>query len=439
MQAICVPIGGLCAKLIVFGAVQPSSIKGKWDSLPARKGAGAPLRGFFMTIDPRILALKDEVTAWRRDFHQHPEIQYDVHRTAGIVAEKLRAFGCDVVVEGIGRTGVVGLIHGRSGPGGRVVGLRADMDALPISEETNLPHASKVPGKMHACGHDGHTAMLLGAAKHLAATREFDGSVAVIFQPAEEGGAGGKAMVDDGMMERFSIAEVYGMHNMPGLPVGHFSTRPGPLMAATAYFEIVVEGRGAHAAKPHEGIDPVLVGAHLITALQSISSRNTDPLESVVLSTTIFQAGEAMNVIPQRAVLKGTIRTLDANVRDMVEGRLKSIVDGVARMFGAQIRLDYQRRYPATVNHPAQTIKAAQFARQVSGANAVDDNAVPTMGGEDFSYMLEARPGAFIFIGNGDTAGLHHPAYDFNDAIIPAGIQYWSLVAAGALAPARSS
>lgn len=382
-----------------------------------------------MSIDPRILGLKDEVTAWRRDIHAHPETLYDVHRTAGLVAEKLRAFGCDEVVEAIGRTGVVGLIHGRNGPGGRVVGLRADMDALPISEETNLPYASRNSGKMHACGHDGHTAMLLGAAKFLASTREFEGSVAVIFQPAEEGGAGGKAMVDDGMMERFGIKEVYGMHNMPGLKPGHFQLRPGPMMAATAYFDITVEGRGSHAAKPHEGIDPVLVGSHLVTALQSISSRNTDPLESVVVSVTIFQAGDVANVIPQRATLKGTVRTLDNGVREMTESRFKSIVDGVARMFGAEIKLDYQRRYPATVNHQAQTVTAATLARAVAGANNVNDNASPSMGGEDFSYMLEARPGAMILIGNGDTAGLHHPAYDFNDEIIPAGIQYWALLA----------
>ncbi|MCA3639017.1 MAG: amidohydrolase [Methylobacterium sp.] len=382
-----------------------------------------------MKIDPRIAALKGEVTGWRRDFHAHPEVLYEVHRTAGIVAAKLREFGCDEVVEGIGRTGVVGLIHGKNGPGGRVVGLRADMDALPISEETNLPHASKTPGKMHACGHDGHTAMLLGAAKHLASTREFEGSVAVIFQPAEEGGAGGKAMVDDGMMDRWNIREVYGMHNMPGLPPGQFATRAGPLMAATAYFEIAIEGRGAHAAKPHEGIDPVVIGAQLVTALQSISSRNTDPMKQVVVSTTVFQAGEALNVIPQRAYLRGTVRTLDAGVREMVERRFKQICDGAAKMFEAEVRLDYQRRYPATVNHAAQTRVAADLARKIAGPEGVDDDVMPTMGGEDFSYMLEARPGAFIFIGNGDSAGLHHPAYDFNDEIIPVGIQYWALIA----------
>lgn len=387
-----------------------------------------------MKIDPTILALKEEVTRWRRDFHENPEILYEVHRTAGIVAEKLKAFGCDEVVPGIGQTGVVGVIHGRNGPGGKVVGLRADMDALPISEETNLPHRSRVAGKMHACGHDGHTAMLLGAAKHLAATRDFDGTVVVIFQPAEEGGAGGKAMVDDGMMDRWGISEVYGMHNMPGLAPGHFSLRPGPLMAATAYYTLTIEGRGSHAAKPHEGIDPVLVGAHIITALQSIASRTIDPLKSIVVSNTVFQAGDAQNVIPQRAVLRGTVRTLDNAVRDQAEERFRAIVEGTAKMFGAEAHLDYRRGYPATVNHPKETVFATKIARAISGEAAVDDNADPTMGGEDFSYMLEARPGAFIFIGNGDTAGLHHPAYDFNDDVLPVGMQYWANVAREATA-----
>lgn len=385
-----------------------------------------------MKIDPEILALKSEVTTWRRDFHENPEILYDVYRTAGIVAEKLRAFGCDEVVEGIGRTGVVGVIHGRNGSGGKVVGLRADMDALPIHEETNLPHSSKTSGKMHACGHDGHTAMLLGAAKHLARTRDFDGTVIVIFQPAEEGGAGGKAMVDDGMMDRWNIAEVYGMHNMPGLETGHFSLRAGPLMAATAYYTITIEGRGSHAAKPHEGIDPVLIGAHIVTALQSIASRNVDPLKSVVVSNTVFQAGDAQNVIPQRAVLRGTVRTLDNSVRDIAETRFRAIVEGTAKMFGAEAHLDYRRGYPATVNHARETGFVTGIARAIAGQDAVDDNAEPTMGGEDFSYMLEARPGAFIFIGNGDSAGLHHPAYDFNDDVLPVGIQYWADVAKAA-------
>jgi hippurate hydrolase len=382
-----------------------------------------------MTIDPRILGLKDEVKAWRRDFHMHPEIGYEVHRTAGIVAEKLRAFGCDEVVEGIGKTGVVGLIHGKNGPGGRVVGLRADMDALPVSEETNLPHASRISGKMHACGHDGHTATLLGAAKFLASTREFEGSVAVIFQPAEEGGAGGKAMVDDGMMDRFKIIEVYGMHNMPGIAAGAFAMCPGPIMAAADQFVIQIEGRGAHAAQPHQGIDPVLIGGHLLTALQSIASRNADPLKSVVVSTTMFHAGTAFNIIPQRAELTGTVRTLEASMRDMAEQRMREIVAGLAKMFGAEVKLDYQRGYPATVNAVRETRYAAAAARAVSGEAQVNDEAAPLMGGEDFSYMLEARPGSYVFIGNGETAGLHHPAYDFNDDILPAGMQFWAEIA----------
>ena len=391
---------------------------------PAIKHGNGPMK-----IDPQIAALKAEVTSWRRDIHSHPELLYAVERTAGLVAEKLTAFGCDDVVTGLGRTGVVGVIHGKNAGNGRVVGLRADMDALPIEEETNRPYASKTPGKMHACGHDGHTAMLLGAAKHLCATRAFEGTICVIFQPAEEGGAGAKAMLDDGMIERFGIREVYGMHNMPGLAAGHFSLRPGPLMAATAYYDITIEGRGSHAAKPHEGIDPVLVGAHIVTALQSIAARNVDPLHSVVVSNTVFQAGDASNVIPQRAVLKGTVRTLDPDVREIVEARFKAIVEGTAKMFGAEATLNYRRGYPATVNHGEQTKFAAGIARAISGDGNVNDDAPPSMGGEDFSYMLEARPGAFIFIGNGESAGLHHPAYDFNDDVIPVGIQYWTDIA----------
>lgn len=384
-----------------------------------------------MNIDPRIAALKPEITAWRRDFHENPEILYEVHRTAGIVAEKLREFGCDEVVESIGKTGVVGVILGRKGADGKpvsnkVVGLRADMDALPIEEETNLPHRSKISGKMHACGHDGHTAMLLGAAKHLAATREFDGTVICIFQPAEEGGAGGKAMVEDGMMDRWSINEVYAMHNMPGIPPGHFALRPGPIMAAADQFIIAIEGKGAHAAAPHLGIDPVLIGAHMITALQSIAARNVDPLKSVVVSTTMFNAGTAFNIIPTRVELRGTIRTLEAAVRDQAEQRFRAIVEGTAKMFGASVAIDFRRGYPATVNHARESGYATEIARSVAGAANVDAAVAPMMGGEDFSYMLESRPGAYIFIGNGDTAGLHHPAYDFNDDIIPSGVQIFT-------------
>ncbi|MCZ8374131.1 MAG: M20 family metallopeptidase [Beijerinckiaceae bacterium] len=382
-----------------------------------------------MSIDPRILALKSEVSAWRRDFHANPEILYEVHRTAKIVAEKLRAFGCDEVVEGIGQTGVVGVIHGRKGKTGRVVGLRADMDALPIEEETNLPHRSTVSGKMHACGHDGHTSMLLGAAKHLAATREFDGTVIVIFQPAEEGGAGGKAMVEDGLMTRWQIEEVYGMHNMPGMPPGQIALRPGPIMAAADRFIIDIEGRGAHAAAPHLGVDPVLVGAHIVTALQSIASRNADPLKSVVVSATMFHAGSAFNIIPQRAQLTGTVRTLEPAMRDLAESRLKDIVAGVCRTFGAEATVDYERGYPATINHPDETRHAAEVARKALGNDLVDEGVAPMMGGEDFSFMLLERPGAYVFIGNGNSAGLHHPAYDFNDDVLPYGMHFWTELA----------
>ena len=382
-------------------------------------------------IDPRIVALKSDVAEWRRTIHSNPEVLYDVVQTAAFVAAKLRSFGVDEVVEGLGRTGVVGIIKGRSTASGRVVGLRADMDALPITEQTNLPYASKNPGKMHACGHDGHTAMLLGTARHLAETRDFDGSVAVIFQPAEEGGAGAKAMLDDGLVSRFGIQEFYGLHNLPGLPVGHFGLRAGPLMAATVYFHIVIEARGAHAAKPHEGIDPVLIGAHMITALQSIASRTTDPLKSVVVSVTCMHAGDAMNVIPQTAELKGTVRFLEKEIGQQTEARFRAIVEHSARMFGAETRLEYRYGYPVTVNHAEQSRFAADVARDF--AEGVDDDLPPMMGGEDFSYMLETRPGSFLFIGNGDSAPLHNPGFDFDDRAIPYGIAFFSGVVARAM------
>ena len=379
-------------------------------------------------IDPAILALKEEVTRWRRDFHENPELLYDVHRTSRIVAEKLRSFGCDEVTTGIGKTGVVGVIHGRK-KSDKVVGLRADMDALPIEEETNLPHRSKTPGKMHACGHDGHTAMLLGAAKHLAATRDFDGTVIVIFQPAEEGGAGGKAMVEDGLMTRWGIQEVYGMHNMPGIAPGHIALRPGPIMAAADEFTIEIEGKGAHAAAPHLGIDPIFIGSQVVGALQSIASRNADPLKSVVVSTTMFHAGTAFNIIPPRATLTGTVRTLEAGMRELAEKRLKTIAESTAKMYGAEAKVTYNRGYPSTDNHPAQAKFAGEIARKTFGDAAVNVDIAPMMGGEDFSFMLLERPGAYIFIGNGDSAGLHHPAYDFNDEALPAGMQFWTAIA----------
>lgn len=378
-----------------------------------------------MPVLNRIAAATDEIAAWRRDLHQFPELMYDLPRTAGLVADRLRAFGCDEVVEGIGRTGVVAVIRGH-GPGrGRVIGLRADMDALPILEQTGLPYASNVPGKMHACGHDGHTAMLLGAARHLAETRAFAGTAIVIFQPAEEGEAGARAMLEDGLLERFAPEEIYGMHNMPGIPVGQFAIRPGPIMASTDRLEIFIDGRGAHAAKPHQGVDPVLVGSAIVTALQQVVARNVDPLESAVVSITMFHAGVVENVIPQTAELVGTARTLKPEVRVMLQQRLPAIVAGVASAYGASARLNWVDGYPVTANHPAQTLFAAQVAAEVVGAEKVDANVAPMMGAEDFSFMLEARPGAFIFIGNGDSAGLHNPLYNFDDGAIPFGASYW--------------
>lgn len=374
----------------------------------------------------RFADLHDEITAWRRDIHEHPELQFDVHRTAGLVTEKLKAFGCDEVVTGIGKTGVVGIIKGRGGSD-KVIGLRADMDALPIEEATGAPHASKTPGKMHACGHDGHTAMLLGAAKYLAETRNFDGSVAVIFQPAEEGGGGGREMVNDGMMDRFGIQEVYGMHNMPGTPAGTFAIRPGPLMAAADLFEIDIVGKGGHAAMPHKAVDTTLVAAHIMTALQSIVSRNLDPIDTLVISVTSFQTETtAYNVIPDSVKLKGTVRTYKKEVQDMAEDRMGAIAENVAKAFGATAKLNFMRNYPATVNAEEQTQKAADIAARIVGEDRVNRDTPPVMGGEDFSFMLNARPGAFIFIGNGDTASVHHPEYDFNDDIIPVGCSYWA-------------
>ncbi len=379
-----------------------------------------------MPVKNRFAELLPEITAWRRDFHEHPELLFEVHRTAGKVAELLRGFGCDEVVEGIGRTGVVGVIRGRSDTKGRVIGLRADMDALPIIEATGLPYASREAGKMHACGHDGHTAMLLGAAKYLCETRNFDGTAVVIFQPAEEGGGGGREMVADGMMERFGIDEVYGMHNMPGLPVGDFALRPGALLAASDLFTIEVTGRGGHAAQPHNTVDPVVAASAIVLALQTIVARNVDPVASAVVSVTaIHSDGDAFNVIPERVELRGTARALDPAVQDLLERRMAEIVPAVARAHGAEARLDYLRNYPVTANDPARAAFAAEVAAEVVGPGRVDADAPPVMGGEDFSFMLEARPGAFVFVGNGDSAKLHHPKYDFNDEVIPVGVSYW--------------
>lgn len=378
-----------------------------------------------MPIKNRLAEMRDEIAEWRRDFHENPELMYDTHRTADIVARKLRDFGCDEVVEGIGRTGVVGVIKGRANSAGRVIGLRADMDALPIIEATGLPYASKVAGKMHACGHDGHTAMLLGAAKYLAETRNFDGSVAVIFQPAEEGGAGGKAMVEDGLIERFGISEVYGMHNAPGLPVGAFSIKPGPFYAATDQFTIDVTGKGGHAARPHMTIDPTVISCHLVLALQTIVARNADPLNSIVVSVTSFRTeSDAYNVIPETVQLRGTVRTFDKGLRAFAEERLKAIATQTAQVFGGKANVTWEAGYPSMVNHEAETVYAAEAARRVG--NRVDTDTPAIMGGEDFAYMLEVCPGAYIQVGNGDTADVHHPKYNFNDDAIPVGSSYWA-------------
>ena len=378
-----------------------------------------------MPIVNRVADLHADITGWRRDLHMHPELQYDVHRTAGSVADKLKAFGCDEVVTGLGRTGVVGVIRGKKGGSGKTIGLRADMDALPIEEANDLPYKSTVQGKMHACGHDGHTAMLLGAARYLTETRNFSGTAVVIFQPAEEGGGGGKAMVDDGLMDRFGIAEVFGMHNYPGMPVGAFGIRPGPMMAAADALTIDIEGVGAHAARPHLGVDTVLVGAQIINALQSVVSRNVDPLKSAVVSICMFRAGNTDNVIPQTVQLRGTARSLAPDVRDLLEMRLPVVVESTAAAYGAKAKLTYRRGYPVLVNHDKQTEFAASVAGQIAGQDKVDTGLPPMMGAEDFSFMLNARPGAFIWIGNGASAGLHHPSYNFNDEVIPVGTSYW--------------
>ena len=379
-----------------------------------------------MPVRNRIVDMHSEITEWRRDFHENPELLYDTHRTSKIVSEKLTSFGCDTVKTGIGRTGVVGVIKGKINTKNKVIGLRADMDALPIQEKTNLSYVSKHAGKMHACGHDGHTAMLLGAAKYLAETRNFDGTVIVIFQPAEEGGAGAKEMCDDGLMSEFGVNEVYGMHNAPGLPIGKFNIRPGAFFASADQFTLDIEGIGGHAARPQETVDSTLVGSQIVVALQSIASRNTDPLESLVISVTSFQTeSNSYNVIPQTVQLRGTVRTLSNEVRDMAEMKIRKIVESTALTYDAKATLDYKRGYPVMVNSEKETSYMVDVAKEVAGDINIDNNAEQVMGAEDFSYMLEERPGAYISVGNGDTASLHHPSYDFNDEAIPFGTSFW--------------
>jgi amidohydrolase len=385
-----------------------------------------------MPVINRVAEFSEEIAGWRRHLHENPELGYEEVKTSAFVQERLKSFGVDEIVTGMGKTGVVAVIKGRKNTSGKVVGLRADMDALPINEMTTVPHKSKTPGKMHACGHDGHTAMLLGAAKYLAETRNFDGTAVMIFQPAEEGGGGGLAMCEAGLMERFGIQEVYGMHNMPGIPLGQFAIRTGPMMAAADKFDIHITGRGGHAARPHDCLDPVVASAQLILALQTIASRTVDPLDSVVVSVCDVKVGDAYNVIPQTGHLRGTVRTLKKETRDVAERRIREIAAGIAMASGTTIEVDYDRGYPVTSNHEKQTDFVAKVATGIAGG--IDRSIEPMMGAEDFSYMLEARPGAYILLGNGDTAGVHHPAYDFDDRAIPVGVSYWVKVAETAMA-----
>ena len=375
-----------------------------------------------MPVKNRFAELQKEIAEWRHDIHQHPEILFETHRTSALVRDKLKEFGCDEVIEGIGKTGVVGVINGQTNQSNKVIGLRADMDALPINEETGLDYSSKIPGAMHACGHDGHTSMLLGAAKYLCETRNFDGQAVVIFQPAEEGGGGGLEMCKDGMMENFKIDEVYGMHNWPGVELGKFAIRSGPFFAASDFIEAIISGKGGHAAKPHETIDPTVIASQIVVALQTIASRRADPVEQVVVSITSFETSStAFNVIPQEVKIKGTVRTLDPDVRDLAEKEFLRITELTAEAMGGSADAKFTRGYPVMSNSSEQTEFAAKVARDVAGECA---EAPLVMGGEDFAYMLEERPGAYILLGNGDSSPVHHPKYNFNDDAIPYGCSW---------------
>ena len=377
-----------------------------------------------MAVRNRFAELQDEITGWRRHLHAHPELRFEEHETSAFVAGKLEAFGCDEVVTGIGSTGVVGVIRGRTDKSGRVLGFRADMDALPIEEATGVPHASTVPGRMHACGHDGHTAMLLGAAKYLAETRNFDGTVVLAFQPAEEGGGGALAMIEDGLFARWGIEEVYGMHNWPGLPVGEFAVRPGPQLASPDKFEIAVRGKGGHGAMPQKGVDSTLVAAQIVVALQSIAARNIDPLKQVVVSVCGFRTDtDTYNVIPDMARLRGTVRTFEPEIQTEVKARIERLARATAEGYGAAVEVSYVPGPPALINHARQAELAAQIAEAVTGK--VHRDIDPSMGGEDFAEMLVACPGAYLFVGNGNSADLHNPGYDFNDDAIPVGASWF--------------
>jgi hippurate hydrolase len=386
-----------------------------------------------MPVINRIADFTQDMTGWRRHLHAHPELRFDCHQTAAFVVEKLREFGVDEIHEGIATSGVVAIIEGQGA--GRTIGLRADMDALPMEETTGLDYASTVKGAMHACGHDGHTTMLLGAARYLAETRNFAGRVALIFQPAEEAGGGAEVMVNDGILDRFDIAEVYALHNAPGAPVGTFYTTPGPIMAAVDTFHIHVKGRGGHGAMPHETADPVVACVGIVNAIQTIVSRNHFTFDQLVVSVTQIHTGTVDNVIPDTGYINGTVRTFDPAVQEMVKTRLAGIVAGQAASYGVTATLDYEIGYPATINDPAKTAFAAAVARDVS-AEVIDD-AAPEMGAEDFAYMLNQRPGAYLFVGNGDTAGLHHPAYDFDDSVAPVGASFFARIVERALPVAQ--
>ena len=377
-----------------------------------------------MPVVNRIAEFAPDMTAWRQALHRRPELGLECHETAAFVVARLKEFGVDEIHTGFAQSGVVAILTGQGA--GPTIGLRADMDALPMHEATGLPHASEVPGKMHACGHDGHTAMLLGAARYLAETRNFAGSVALIFQPGEEGAGGGRVMVQDGIMDRFAIAEVYGIHNSPGVPVGEMRTRVGPLLASVAEFDITITGLGGHGASPQVARDPIAAALQVGQAIQTILARNTDALDNLVVSITQIHAGTAYNVIPPSATISGTVRCYRREVQDMVRRRMQEICEGTGLAMGVTARLDFRADYPPTVNHAAQTAKAVAVARAVAGEDRVDPDARPIMAGEDFAYMLEARPGAYMFLGQGDTAHVHDPAYDFNDAIAPIGASYFA-------------
>ncbi|WP_421995643.1 M20 aminoacylase family protein [Roseococcus sp.] len=385
-----------------------------------------------MPIINRVAEFHSEMTEWRQDFHRHPELGFEEFRTAGIVADKLREFGCDEVVTGLAKTGVVGVIHGRNGKSGKAIGLRADMDALPILEATGLPHASTIPGKMHACGHDGHTTMLLGAAKYLAETRNFDGTVYVIFQPAEENLAGGGVMVAEGLFDRFPVDRVFGLHNWPGAPAGTFVWREGPVMAAVANLEVTITGKGAHGALPFQGNDPIVIAAAIVQALQTVVARNLDASDAGVITIGHINGGHTYNVIPETVTMLGTARWFLPEVGDLLESKFKALVTGIAASFGASATAEFKRAYPATVNEAESTQLARQAAEAVGGEQRVMHMAKPTMGAEDFSFMLNERPGAYLMLGGGRTGtdpGVHHPLYDFNDEILPVGASYWATLA----------